>query len=76
MFELLTWDVDGFEKHSFKKDEKFHQSTDAYLNMIGKCPWTSESQENYVNYQQHCVEANPDVLHKIENYIEDRLPQQ
>jgi hypothetical protein len=56
MFELLTWDVDGFEKHSFKKNEKFHQSTDTH--------------------QQHCVEANPDVLHKIENYIEDRLPQQ
>lgn len=74
MFELLTWGVDGFEKHSFKKDEKFQHSTDAYLNMIGRSPWTSEAHENYLDYQQHCINANPDVLHKIENYIEDRLP--
>lgn len=43
--------------------------------MIGRSPWTSESQENYVNYQQHCIDVNPDVLNKIENYIEERLPQ-
>jgi hypothetical protein len=23
MFDLLAWGTDGFEKHSFKKDEKF-----------------------------------------------------
>jgi hypothetical protein len=74
MFELLSWDVEGFEKHSFKKDEKFHQSAEAYLNMIGKHPWKSEAQENYVDYHQHCIDANPDVLLKIENYIEERLP--
>lgn len=45
------------------------------MNMIGKNPWTSESQENYINYHQHCIEANTDVLHKIQNYIEERLPQ-
>jgi hypothetical protein len=75
MFELLTWDVDGFEKHSFKRDEKFKETTEAYLNMIGKNPWTSESQENYINYHEHCIEANQDVLHKIENYIDERQPQ-
>ena len=42
--------------------------------MIGKNPWTSESQENYVNYHEHCIEANQEVLHKIENYIDDRQP--
>jgi proline dehydrogenase len=74
MFELLTWGVDGFEKHCFKKDEKFHHTTEAYLNMIGKAPWTSEAHENYLNYTSHAIDANPDVLHKIENYIEERLP--
>lgn len=75
MFDLLSWGVDGFEKHCFKRDEKFQHSTEAYLNMIGRSPWTSEAQENYVDYQQHCIDANPSVLTKIENYIEERLPQ-
>jgi len=43
--------------------------------MIGRSPWKSESQENFVNYYDNCIEANPSVLHKIENYIEDHEPQ-
>lgn len=74
MFELLSWDVEGFEKHSFKKDEKFQQSAQAYLNMIGKHPWKSEAHENYVDYHAHSIDANPDLLLKIDNYIEQRLP--
>lgn len=41
MFELLTWDIDGFEKHSFKKNQKFIEPSEAYMNMIGKNPWKS-----------------------------------
>jgi len=37
--------------------------------MIGKQPWASEAQESYVNYHSNCVDANEEVLNKIENYI-------
>ena len=55
MFDLLAWGTDGFEKHSFKKDEKFKQPCEAYLNMIGKNNWKSETQENYLNYNENCI---------------------
>ena len=41
MFQLLSWGTEGFEKHSFKKAEKFKDSTAAYMNSIAKQPWTS-----------------------------------
>lgn len=44
MFELLAWGSDGFERHAFKKDDRLTEPTEAYLNMIGKNPWTSEAQ--------------------------------
>lgn len=74
MFELLSWDVDGLEKHSFKKNERFHEPTEAYLNMIGRSPWTSEAHENFLDYHQHCIDANPQVLSKIDEYLENRQP--
>jgi hypothetical protein len=43
--------------------------------MIGRNPWTSESQESYVDYHQNCIEVNEEVLGKIENYISERQPQ-
>ena len=43
--------------------------------MIGRQPWTSEAHESYVNYNSNCLDANEDVLNKIENYIEERRPQ-
>jgi hypothetical protein len=69
MFELLAWNVEGFDKHSFKKDEKFKQTAEAYLNMIGKDVWKSETQENFVDLNGHCLEGNGDVFRRIDNYI-------
>jgi hypothetical protein len=75
MFDLLAWGSDGFEKHAFKKDERFREPTEAYLSMIGRTPWTSEAQENYVPYVENSLEADPEILLKIENYILDKAPQ-
>lgn len=58
MFDLLSWGSDGFERHAFRKDERIVDTTQAYVNMIGKNPWTSEAQENYVDYHGHCIDAN------------------
>ena len=72
MFDLLSWGSDGFQKHSFKKDQRFKQPVEAYLNMIGKNSWTSQAQENYVNYHENFIEANPHVFSKIQNYISQK----
>lgn len=41
MFELLAWDDEVMGKNSFKKNGKFNETSTAYVNMIGKRPWTS-----------------------------------
>lgn len=42
--------------------------------MIGKQLWTSESHENYVDYHNNYIQADPHILSKIQNYIEERVP--
>ena len=70
MFELLSWGTQGFERHSFKKTERFKDSTAAYMNSIAKHSWTSENKDNYVNYQDGCVNVNPDLMRRIQEFIE------